>query len=88
VSLNRYARRRDDVEPALVDHLETRGCTILKLDIIDALVWHEGRIYLAEFKSKGGKLTAHQKLLIDYWPGPVHVLRNVRECDEMLGIRW
>lgn len=61
MSLNRYAKRRDDNERAIIDALEKCGCSVEQLDVIDLLVERAGVKFLLEVKRpKGGKLTPAQ----------------------------
>lgn len=81
MSLNRYAKKRDDNERGIIDMLESHGYVVEQLDVCDLLVTDAPGgppKWLLEVKSKRGKLTPRQvefrkKFL-------VHVVRTAVEA--------
>lgn len=85
MSLNRYAKRRDASEPAIVAALEKIGCGVIRLDEIDLLVGYRGRNVLIECKSgdkppSARKLTPNQVKLRDHWRGQYDVATTAEEA--------
>ncbi len=74
MSLNRYAKKRDANEPEIVAALEAVGAEVMRLDVVDLLVYFRGALYLLEVKTAKGTLTAVQKKLFPRWP--IHVVRD------------
>lgn len=62
MSLNRYATRRDSVEPQIIEALTEAGWHCWQLDYpVDLLLWKEGRGFvLMEVKSAKGKIGKRQ----------------------------
>jgi hypothetical protein len=62
MSLNRYAKRRDENERGIIEKLESFGYAVEPLGDapFDLLVTRDGRVWLLEVKSKRGKLTPRQ----------------------------
>lgn len=78
MSLNRYARRRDKNEPAIVRALEKAGWLVAKIDRpCDLVCARDGQVRLVEIKNperakkgKGGDLrTPGQKAQAPKWEG-------------------
>lgn len=81
-SPNRYRRRRDQNEPAIVDALTSIGCDVFRLDApCDLLVAYRGRNLLIEIKRpKVGRVTAAQAKWNESWRGPRATVRTVDEA--------
>ena len=61
----RRAARIDTTAHALVTRARAFGADVLILNsVVDALIWWRGRWYVVDFKSKGGKPTKAQSLLV------------------------
>ncbi len=85
MSLNRYAKSRDVVEPEIVEALEAVGCHVERLDQpVDLLVGFRGRTVLMEVKTGKKKLTPFQKDFFRAWRGGELV--TVRSVDEALAV--
>ena len=80
MSLNRYAKRRDANEPAIIQALEAIGCTVLRLDHPDMVVGYRGQNYLLECKIAKGALKPSQILLRDNWRGQFAIVRSPEEA--------
>ena len=86
MSLNRYAKRRDDNEPEIIQALEAIGCTVYQLDEpCDLLVGRGAKNLIIEVKD-GNKqpsrrqLTDNQKDFFANWKGQVCQVKNVDEA--------
>lgn len=83
MSLNRYARRRDETEPAIVDGLRKVGYQVRQQDFPDLLTRHRstGRVALLEVNgiTKNRKRTADQLAFLSDWQIPI-----VNNFDEAL----
>ena len=82
MSLNRYAKRRDENEAEIVAALETIGCTVWRLDNpVDLLVGRGAVNILIEVKD-GAKSpsrrrrTPLQRKFMESWKGQVCVVEN------------
>ena len=62
MSLNRYAKKRDANESAVVEKLESFGYAVEPLGDapFDLLVTRDGKLWLLEVKGKRGRLTPRQ----------------------------
>ena len=84
MSLNRYARRRDGNEAAIVAALEAVGCQVERLDRpVDLLVGFRGQTYLMEVKDPKGRnrLQETQSAFLRDWSGgPAVVVRNEEDA--------
>lgn len=73
-------RKRDAVEPDIIDALRAVGCQVWQISgraVPDLLAFRQGRYFPMEVKSKGGKLTAAQRDV----PWPV-----VRSVDQAIRV--
>lgn len=72
VSLNRYAKRRDDNEPEIIKALEAIGCDVEQLDRpVDLVVKLASRIRFIEVKNPDGfnREEKGQVEFLEKWPG-------------------
>ena len=83
VSLNRYAKRRDENEPEIIQALEAIGCTVESLDEpCDLLVGRGAVALLLEVKMPGGRKTVKQKKFAARWKGPYRIVTTADEAIE------
>jgi hypothetical protein len=74
MSIKRYAVKRDQSEPGILQALRQVGAEVILLDDFDLLVWYRGRLTMLECKSKPddrkhARKTANQiALLTKGWP--------------------
>lgn len=86
MSLNRYAKRRDEAEPEVVSTLKQCGFSVERIDRpVDLLVGFRRRMWAVEVKSGskgyGKRLNANQQAFADGWRGPdVVILRDAQEA--------
>ncbi len=75
MSLNRYAKRRDETERPIIDALRGTGHRVRQYDFPDLLVQNRstGRLYLLEIDgvTKYRKRSKAQRDFIDEWRIPV-----------------
>lgn len=66
MTLRRYAKKRDTVEPAIVEALERAGFEVWRIDLCDLIVrrqsWPPGRVQLLECKTPYGKKAPRARL--------------------------
>lgn len=80
MGLNSYRTRRDATEPEIRRALSDVGATWMMLDPFDLLVLYRGKVTMLECKTKKGKPTESQELLVrNGWP-----LVYVRTPEEAL----
>lgn len=88
MSLNRYAKRRDENEKEIVAALEKAGCAVVRLDMpCDLLVSCRARPaynWLIECKVPGGTLTPKQKDFVRDWPGQIRVVETAEEAIDLI----
>ena len=83
MSLNRYAKRRDENEESIVNALEAIGCTVVRLDTpVDLLCGRGGKNILLECKMPKGRLTKPQREFHAEWKGQVRVVTTPEEAIE------
>lgn len=95
MSLNRYAKTRDDNESDIVDALRAAGCSVVRLDRpCDLVVGRAHRNYLMEIKlplgPQGGdpsRMTDGQEEFERTWRGQFAVVRTIREAFTVVGLR-
>jgi hypothetical protein len=91
VSLNRYAKKRDDNERGIIQALEHVGALVLQLDRpCDLLVGYGRQWVLMECKMPGAKLTPSQDDFFAAWSkhggcGLATVVRNASEALSAIG---
>lgn len=72
-------RRRDTIEPAIIEALRARGVRTWQVggrSLPDLLCWHRGRPVVLEIKSGNARLSAVQARDLAPWP----VVRSVEEA--------
>lgn len=90
VSLNRYAKRRDENEAEIVKALESIGCTVHRLDTpVDLLVGRGAANLLIEVKNpdkpRGDRqLTEGQRKFFAAWKGQVCQVETVDEAIKVV----
>ena len=86
MTLNRYAKKRDLVEPEIVDALVALGCSVSRLDTpVDLLVGYRGQTILMEVKTGRAPLTKSQRLFVSAWTGgDLAIVRTVSEAIEVI----
>ncbi len=86
MSLNRYAKRRDENEPEIISALERAGCHVQRLDTpFDLLVSKSGSDYKIEVKMPRAKLTPAQvDYIADNKGAPVHVVTSAEQALEIV----
>ena len=95
MTINRYSKRRDPNEAAIVAALRNAGAYVHLLDLpLDLLVGYQGRTYLLEVKlplgPRGGERTEwkpSQREFLAAWPGGVaQVVRTPAEALDVIGV--
>ena len=71
MSLNRYAKRKDENQADIVKALRKAGAYVIVQDHPDLLTYYEGWWLPLEVKSAKGKLTKRQKELTEATDCPV-----------------
>ena len=72
---SKYAMRRDNNEPEIIEALRAVGAEVLALDFVDLLVYYKNDLYMLEVKMPKGKQTAKQVKEHPKWP--IHTVRDV-----------
>lgn len=91
MSLNRWAKKRDDNERPIIDALEKAGAFVVQLDRpTDLLVGYGRQWVLMECKMPGAKLTPSQETFFEAWSkhgncGLSTVVRNAEEALSAIG---
>lgn len=86
MSLNRYAVRRDAVEPAIISALERVGAHVWQMDYpLDLLVYFRERFFLLEVKSDKGKLTPIQESFLATTAPGAAVVRTAIQALRAIG---
>lgn len=88
-------KRRDKVEPSIINALESFGATVAQLsavDLPDLIVGFQGANYLLEVKSapetqKRGALRPGQKTWHITWRGQVSTVRSPDEALAAIGVK-
>jgi Holliday junction resolvase len=81
--------RIDNNQKEIVDELRKRGFTVeitsnVANGVPDIMAGWNGRTYLFEIKSKGGKLTSDQVEWHDQWQGHKAVIYSVEEAIKIM----
>lgn len=93
MGLNRFGKRRDDNERALIEALQAAGALVVQLDRpLDLLVGYGGAWILLEVKMPGGRLTSGQeKFLTDVAAAGMGavtaVVRTATEALQLIGAK-
>lgn len=83
MSLSRYAKKRDAIEPFVIGVARKKGWKVIQHDKYDLELFRNGVRIMAEVKSGQKALTPRQQALIDDgWP--LVVIRSVEEAEELL----
>lgn len=89
MSIHRKAPKRDRNEREIIEVLTSIGASVTQLSgkgVPDLLIGFRGVTYLAEVKSKRGKLTDDQtSWRADWQGGPVSVIRNLDDALVLIG---
>jgi hemin uptake protein HemP len=80
-----YPRRADANQAAIVLALRKLGYSVQHLHTVgggcpDIVVGHEGKNYLFEIKTRGGKLTQDESIFHEVWRGQVNVIYRVEDA--------
>lgn len=85
MSLNRYAKRRDNNEKEIIEEFTRHGFTVFQLDRpLDLIVGYNKVNYLIEIKSKKNKLTDPQTDFIKEWKGQYFVCKTVSQANRFI----
>lgn len=84
MSLNRYAKRRDDNEPQIIKDLRMVGAIVKQLDKPDLIVRFAGRIYLIEVTNPDNKYRERDEEQREFLE--TFLIPEVRTSDEALRI--
>jgi ATP-dependent exoDNAse (exonuclease V) beta subunit len=82
----RRAARIDSTARDLTKTARSLGADVLPLNgIVDCLVLHRRRVFVVDWKSKGGTLTEDQaKLVARGWP--IHFVSTEQQLIDLLGV--
>lgn len=81
MSLNRWAKRRDQNEAEIIQALKAIGCSVHCLDEPCDLLVGRGAITLCmEVKMPSGRLTKNQKEFAKTWRGQYRIVTTVDEA--------
>ena len=89
MSLNRWAKKRDDCERGIIQALEAAGALVIQLDQpLDLLVGYGRQWWLLEVKMPGKKLTPAQDEFFADWSahGDCGMATVVRSASEALAV--
>jgi hypothetical protein len=81
VTIKRYGPKRDLNELGIVRGLRQIGCRILRLDPVDLLCLHHGRLWLIEVKTPRSRTRRTQQqraLTLDGWP--IHFVTSLPQA--------
>lgn len=85
MTLNRYAKKRDENEPEIIEALENAGCLVKQQDLWDLVVQRGESVYLLEVKMPEGRLTDLQTdLIADGWR--IRIVRSPEEALRAIGL--
>lgn len=84
MSLNRYAAKRDESEPQIIEALEAVGACWVKLDLFDLLVQFRGQLFMLECKTGNAKPTKSQRAL-EALGWPLIYVRTPEDALQALG---
>ena len=88
MSLNRYAKRRDANEGAIIDGLRAVGCLVHQQDFPDLAVKYHGRLYWMEIGNPVNKYRKRSQKQLDFlklWDVPI--IETGFEAMSYLGIK-
>ena len=80
-----HIARTDSNQAAIVLELRKLGYSVQMLHTVgsgcpDIVVGHDGKNYLFEIKSRGGKLTQDEAIFFEVWRGQVNVIYSVEDA--------
>lgn len=88
--MRRYALKRDQNEPSIVEALESIGCDVLRANDVDLIVGRAGVNYLLEVKHPKRKSESNikpiQKRLRDSWRGQYAIVSTPVEALKAIGV--
>ena len=88
MSLKRWAAKRDESEPEIVETFLDAGCSVIKHSgpgEADLVVGHRGRTRLVEVKSGNAQLKPMQAEWAQAWKGgPVWVCRTAAQARKLV----
>lgn len=83
MSLNRWAKQRDENELEIIAALEAIGCTVYSLDEpADLLVGRGATTLILEVKMPKGRPTPNQKKFAASWNGQYRIVTTPEEAIE------
>lgn len=91
MTINRWAKKRDDNERGIIQALESAGALVVQLDQpLDLLVGYGRQWWLLECKMPKGKLTPSQDEFFEAWSkhaecGVAAVVRSASEALAVIG---
>lgn len=88
MSLNRYAKRRDENEGPIVDGLRAVGCLVHRQDFPDLAVKYQGRLHWFEVSNPNNRYRKRSKKqleLLRLWDVPI--IESAHEAMTHLGIK-
>jgi hypothetical protein len=73
--------RTDAVQTEIVTGLRGFGCSVIVANAeVDLIVGYAGLTFLFECKTRGGKLSGSQRLMIKRWKGHYAVVHDLEEA--------
>lgn len=82
----RYAKRRDENEPEIIEALTAAGFDVVRTDEIDLIAGKHGRNWLIEVKAPGkgteSRIRPLQRRLRDSWRGQYAIVTTAEEALE------
>ena len=80
-----YPKRADTNQAAIVLELRKLGYSVQHLHTVgggcpDIVVGRDGRNWLFEIKTRGGKLTQDEAIFFEVWRGQVNVIYSVEDA--------
>ena len=88
MSLNRYAKRRDENEGPIVDGLRAVGCLVRQQDFPDLAVKYQGRLYWMEVSNPNNRYRKRSDKQLEFlklWDVPI--VESAHEAMTYLGIK-
>lgn len=86
----RYAARRDENEPEIVEALEAAGCDVLRATDVDLIVGRAGQTFLVEVKhpkrASESRIKPIQKRLRASWRGQYAIVTTAQQALEAVGL--
>lgn len=82
--MTRYAKRRDENEPEIIDALKAAGCDVLQADDVDLIVGRAGRTFILEIKhpkrASESRIKPIQRKLRDSWRGQYAIVTTPEQA--------